>query len=123
VVVAFEEHVNRPAVPFYGDCATTYTTTYGLGADAKYLGGLGYGRTSFGRRSGVFHAPIVDHQEGVRKPFEAILAALASRKLRAVVLLPAALEPVVEGRPIGVGVALEGLPIGHGGAFEGIGLL
>src|SRR5215218_8327569 len=42
-------------------------------------------------------------------------------KLRADVLLPATLEPLFEGRPVGVGFAFEDLPVGHGGAFEGLG--
>jgi hypothetical protein len=67
MVVAFEEHINRPAVPFYGESAATYTTTYSLGTDAKELSGFGHGRTAYGRRLVVFHAYILDHREGMRK--------------------------------------------------------
>jgi hypothetical protein len=72
----FKQHVDLAIFPFYRECASTYATTNGLGADTKNSGGLGHGRTAFGRRTVLSHGPMLYPSEAPRKPLEAILVAL-----------------------------------------------
>jgi hypothetical protein len=63
----FYQDVNRPTFPFYRDRATTDAATYRLGADAKDLGGLRYGRTPFVPCALVGHGPMLHPSEATRK--------------------------------------------------------
>src|SRR5215207_7554356 len=46
-----EQDVDRPAFPFYRECAAPYAPAHGLGADTEDFGSLGHGRTAYGRRA------------------------------------------------------------------------
>ena len=70
----FEQDVDRTAFPFYRERAATDAPAHGFGADAKDAGSLRHGRTAFGRRTVLSHAPMLDPSEASRKPLEAILA-------------------------------------------------
>jgi hypothetical protein len=76
----FEQDVNRPALPFYGESAAANASAHGLGADPQDLGGLGHGRTSYGRRTVFSHAPILDPSEAPCRRLEAILAPLRTNQ-------------------------------------------
>src|SRR5215208_3110445 len=49
------KYVDGSTFPFYGKCAPSYATTYGLGADPEYLGSLAYGRTASWLRTVLSH--------------------------------------------------------------------
>jgi hypothetical protein len=74
--VLIHQDVDGPTFPFYGKCAPTYATTYGLGADPEYLSSPGYGRTAYWLRTVLSHAPIVRYQKTPRKALEDDLAPL-----------------------------------------------
>lgn len=59
-----------------GGAVVTGTSPLVLGADAKDLGGLGYGRTPFVLSAVVIHGPMLYPSEATRKSLEQLFAPL-----------------------------------------------